>query len=481
MSILRITNRRSKRHQERSIITPIKVSLLFSMCLSTFSFSSISLANSLPTKNDSNELIKNISFEQMKKDISFLADDNLQGRANFSKEISQAGDYIAERFSGIGLTSPQNIQHFKQVFYVNNIIPKEVAVTINGENIAPDHLAMATTKAEFSWQSVSETNVHVIGQNDDMRSLIGKMNKTGGDHLVLLDASHENMFHRYQAYFQQGLTKLDTKNSDTKGGTIVLALNDKALSKTDIQKITVKGTATLTKQALTNIVGILPGKTHPEEIVLYSAHYDHLGINPNNKDDKIFNGADDDASGTTAIMNLAEHFAKQNNNARTLMFAAFTAEEIGGFGSRYFSEQLDADHITAMINIEMIGKPSKIGAGMVWMTGMDRSNLGELLNHALATSPLEIYKDPYPKQGLFYRSDNATLARLGVPAHSFSSTQLDKDKHYHQVSDDLANLDLPSMYNVINAMAIATQGLVDGSITPSRIDPNLVKNKGLIY
>ena len=163
------------------------------------------------------------------------------------------------------------------------------------------------------------------------------------------------------------------------------------------------------------------------------------------------------------------------------MFAAFSAEEIGGFGSKYFSKQLDPQTITAMINIEMIGKPSKFGAGTLWMTGMERSDLGAQLNTALAKSNKEIYEDPYPEQNLFYRSDNATLARLGVPAHSFSSTQLDKDQHYHQTSDDLSSIDLNSLHQVIKVLATATQPLVNGSITPARIDKKAIKGKGLIF
>jgi hypothetical protein len=134
-----------------------------------------------------------------------------------------------------------------------------------------------------------------------------------------------------------------------------------------------------------------------------------------------------------------------------------------------------------MINIEMIGKPAVFGEGSVWMTGMERSNLGEQLNEILAPNHLTIYADPYPNQNLFYRSDNATLARLGVPAHSFSSTQLDKDQHYHQVSDDIDSINLPSMLKVIKMLAIATTPLVEGTVTPMRIDANNVSRKGLIY
>jgi len=180
-------------------------------------------------------------------------------------------------------------------------------------------------------------------------------------------------------------------------------------------------------------------------------------------------------------MNLADYYAAQGQPQRTLVFSAFTAEEIGGYGSKYFSSQLDADNIAAMVNIEMIGKPSKFGAGTFWMTGFERSDLGALMNKSLADIEQQVYPDPYPKQRLFYRSDNATLARLGVPAHSFSSTQLDKDKHYHQHSDDVASLDLDSMTQVIRAIAIASQGLVDGNVTPTRVDTSKVKGQGKIY
>ena len=177
---------------------------------------------------------------------------------------------------------------------------------------------------------------------------------------------------------------------------------------------------------------------------------------------------------------MAQYFSQKKNNKRDLVFSAFTAEEIGGYGSKYFSTKLNPEEIVAMINIEMIGKPSKFGAGKIWMTGMERSSLGDLLNSQLPEKD-KIEKDPYPAQRLFYRSDNATLARLGVPAHSFSSTQLDKDKHYHKASDDIASLDLDSYYQVVENLSIATKGLVDGSLTPSRVDTSQVQKKGKIY
>jgi Zn-dependent M28 family amino/carboxypeptidase len=138
---------------------------------------------------------------------------------------------------------------------------------------------------------------------------------------------------------------------------------------------------------LTNVVGILPGKGNAGEDVIFSAHYDHLGVGrPNAKGDSIYNGANDDASGVTAVILLARYFSQYKNNARTLVFAAFTAEEIGEYGSKYFSGQFDPDAVMAMFNIEMIGSPSKWGSNSAFITGYDRTDMGKILGKNLAGS-----------------------------------------------------------------------------------------------
>jgi len=107
----------------------------------------------------------------------------------------------------------------------------------------------------------------------------------------------------------------------------------------------------LTNNPLFNVVGVLPGKTKPDEYVIFSAHYDHLGITKPMEGDSIANGADDDASGTTAVIALAKYFQKLDNNARTLIFVAFTAEEIGGYGSPYFSKMVNSYKKGALFKI----------------------------------------------------------------------------------------------------------------------------------
>lgn len=223
------------------------------------------------------------------------------------------------------------------------------------------------------------------------------------------------------------------------------------------------------EKPLFNVVGVIPGKTKPEEFVLFSAHYDHIGIITPMQGDSIANGADDDASGVTAVIALANYFKKINNNARTLIFVAFTAEEIGGFGAQFFSKPVNPDNVVAMFNIEMIGKPSKFGENSAFITGFERSDFGTILQKSLAGTKFTFHPDPYIKENLFYRSDNATLARLGVPAHTISTVQIDKDDFYHTVKDEVSTLDMNNITSTIKAIALSSRSIVAGEATPTRV------------
>ncbi len=227
------------------------------------------------------------------------------------------------------------------------------------------------------------------------------------------------------------------------------------------------------KRPLFNVVGIIPGKSKTKEIVVFSGHYDHLGILKPREQDSIANGADDDASGTTAVIALAKYYKKRHNNQRTLIFVAFTAEEIGGFGSQYFSKQLNPDNVAAMFNIEMIGKESKFGKNSAFITGYERSDFGKILQKNLEGSPFTFHPDPYPQQQLFYRSDNATLAALGVPAHTISTDQIDTDQLYHSVKDEYSSLDTENILATIKAIAKSAVSIVKGTDTPTRIPKKL--------
>jgi Zn-dependent M28 family amino/carboxypeptidase len=234
-----------------------------------------------------------------------------------------------------------------------------------------------------------------------------------------------------------------------------------------------------------NVVGAIQGKSKADEIIIFSAHYDHIGTikaNPapgwsgnayTKKEDSIYNGANDDASGVSAVISLAKYFVRQNNNERTILFVAFAGEELGLLGSNYFSSFLKPEFIKAVVNIEMIGRKNGYD-NWPYMTGADLSNLQNQMNRRLFNKDPKIYKrsfidrDRFENENLFYRSDNYPFAALGVPAHTIMATA-PTDPYYHSLSDEPATLDFQFMSRIVTAIAIACEGLVTGEDTPSRI------------
>lgn len=216
-----------------------------------------------------------------------------------------------------------------------------------------------------------------------------------------------------------------------------------------------------------NAIAILRGSTAPGEVLLLTAHLDHLGVGrPDlaHKDaDLIYNGADDDASGVSAVLVLADRLARGPRPARTIVFALFGSEEIGGFGNRAFLTHPPAPltSIIANLEFEMIGRPDPaVPAGHVWLTGYERSDLGP----TLAAHGAPIVADPHPAEKFFVRSDNIALARHGIVAQTVSSFGLHKD--YHRPSDDLSTIDFAYLEQVISAMEEPVRWLASTSWRP---------------
>ncbi len=219
-----------------------------------------------------------------------------------------------------------------------------------------------------------------------------------------------------------------------------------------------------------NIIGILEGKSKKDEYVVVSAHYDHLGIRKKEGQlDSIYNGANDDASGVTGVLALAEYFKTKGNNERTILFVAFTGEEMGLIGSTHFGKGIDASKFVAGINLEMIGKTPSFGPNTAWLTGFDRSDFGKIVQKNLEGSGYTLHPDPYVKFNLFFRSDNASLARLGVPSHTFSTSPIDTDKDYHKASDEAETLNMTVVTETIKAVAKGTESIISGKDTPTRV------------
>jgi hypothetical protein len=215
----------------------------------------------------------------------------------------------------------------------------------------------------------------------------------------------------------------------------------------------------------TNVLGIIRGSDPKiaKETILLSAHLDHLGVGANLPGDNIFNGADDDASGVTAVLELAQALADGAKPKRTIVFALFGSEEIGGYGARYFQEHppVPIETFVANLEFEMIARPdSAVAPHTLWLTGYERSNLGpELARHGA-----RLVADPHPDEHFFQRSDNYVLARKGIVAHTVSSFGLHAD--YHRPSDDLSHVDFKHMTDAIASMVEPVRWLTNSDFKP---------------
>ncbi len=211
-----------------------------------------------------------------------------------------------------------------------------------------------------------------------------------------------------------------------------------------------------------NVIGVIRGSdpTLRKEYVLVDGHYDHLGIGRPVNGDSIYNGADDDASGVTAVLEIARQMIAGPKPKRTVVFAAMIGEEVGLLGTNWYIAHpaIPLEEMAANLEIEMIGRPDSLagGVGRAWLTGYERSTMGD----ELAARGIPIVPDRRPDQHFFERSDNIAFARRGIPAHTLSTFNLHAD--YHQPSDDIARIDFVHMAGVINAGAKAVRLLTDG-------------------
>lgn len=412
------------------------------------------------TSQKINKIINAAEVERIER---ILSADSMQGRKTFTPGIDKAADFIAAEFAKSKLSFFGDAGSYFQEISMIKAKPSEISGTLDAETLSSSNVAANTTQASLHIGSLKDYEVVTVKKEDDFNKVVFPLFDREKNLLVLVDTAHSRRFKSMQRFagnakFATGVSQVFILTANLNPASIHLHIQNE-----------------LTRQELKNVVGLLPGKSLKDEYVVFSGHYDHLGIGkPDKNMDSIYNGANDDAAGTTAVMMLAKYFSKLKNNERTLIFVAFTAEEIGGFGSRYFSKQLDPAKVVAMFNIEMIGTESKWGANSAYITGYEKSDMGRILQANLSGSKFHFEPDPYPKQNLFYRSDNATLAELGVPAHTISTSKMEEapnnEPNYHKQSDEIGTLDMKNMAQVIKAIALSSKTIISGKDTPTRVE-----------
>jgi hypothetical protein len=399
---------------------------------------------------------KEISVSEVSRIERTLSSDEMQGRKIFTPGIDKAAAFIADEFKKVGL-KPLSGDSYFQTFNMERRRFIAAHGTLDGKEITERDIVAFSSKDSFTIDNNSGYIKAHIGSGDTLYASVQRLLASGKNYFVTVDSVHARLFNNI---------KLSRRESMPLKNAVVLVL-----AQAEPAQYRIQYQQEITSLKLKNVVGILRGKKRKDEYVIFSGHYDHLGIGKvGNNADSIYNGANDDASGTTAVITLANYFKNLKDNERSIVFAAFTGEESGGFGSRYFSEQFDPAKVVAMFNIEMIGTESKWGKNSAYITGYERTDMGKTLEKNLQGTGFTFYPDPYPDQQLFYRSDNATLARLGVPAHTISTSKMDSEKNYHTVYDEFETLDMNNMAEIIRAIALSSKSIVKGTDTPSRVD-----------
>ena len=249
---------------------------------------------------------------------------------------------------------------------------------------------------------------------------------------------------------QSGIA-VGTLPADAMASLVARAGNDATLALPEVVRET---------SITTNAIGYIPGTDPRAGTLLFSGHLDHLGVLANGT---VMHGANDDASGTVAVLEIAKAMASGRRPRRSLLFVAYGSEEIGLFGSTYFGKHppVPLSDIVANLEFEMIGaQDPKLPKGVMMMTGYDRSDFGAAMkaHGALVTA------DPYPDQNFFQRSDNYALARQGIVAHTVSGWALVPT--YHQPTDTVENIDFTFMTNAIQSLIAPVKWLAYGRFTP---------------
>lgn len=214
--------------------------------------------------------------------------------------------------------------------------------------------------------------------------------------------------------------------------------------------------------AAINVVGALPGKNIAEEIVIFSAHYDHIGTGrKDGKKDTIYNGANDNASGVALILQLAAYYHRVQPE-RTILFIAFSGEELGLLGSDYFVRTINTSNVRAVFNFDMVGRPYRNGVFITPSPNFDRV---QQLNKTLAqydatTYGTKFFDSNVPIIDMYLRSDHYSFASRGIPAHTIIATP-DTDPYYHKPGDEVHTIDFDFLNRLAQALLIATVPVVN--------------------
>ncbi len=434
--------------------------------------------------------------------IYFLADDALKGRATGTNELKITASYLANSLRSYGVKPHPATNSYYQTFnLLQTAAPNLLKTTINGEDhphsIAVEAKAVALsgeaeylgfgTENDYKGKNVKGKLIIVNGgtpESSDARAVYGAHKakqqlaiKNGAIGMIEMTLLEEDWWSRISHFMGENVKIPDATDTEgSKNDFIHLWVNTTAekLSAFNASKLSYsiendgKKEKTLVTQ---NVVGVLEG-TDPklkDEYVMYSAHYDHVGIGkPDTAGDSIYNGARDNAIGTTAVLSMAKNIGKYPTK-RSAVFIFFTGEEKGLLGSRYYVEHplFPLKQIVYGFNTDGGGYNNTKLATVI---GLNRTTAKKHIVAGAAAFGLEAIDDPAPEQGLFDRSDNVSFAKVGIPAPTYS-TGFDAfddeiNKYYHQAGDEADSLDYDYLLKFYQGYVLSGRLIANDPETP---------------
>ena len=396
-----------------------------------------------------------------------LAGPEMRGRGSGTADEARAAAWVAAQFEKAGLQKAPGMTGYTQTApLVRRSVAGTPTLTVDGTSIPGLSILMTGggtvggKAAIMSDPAGAVPDAEVIVYTGPADKLMQMRRVVRGKVRLLLTAESE-VTRRYMDMIG-GKPQLRTTLEGTpeRPTTTIATLPADALARiASGSNVTLDVPVASEKGVTTNAIGYLPGTDPKAGVILLSAHLDHLGVRP---DGVVMPGANDDASGTVAVIELARAFAGKPMK-RGILFVAYGSEEVGGLGSTWFGEHppVPLGDLVTNIEFEMIGaQDPKLPKGSLMMTGSERSNLFDMMKSQGAL----IAADPYPDQHFFERSDNYSLALKGIVAHTFSGWAVVPT--YHQPTDTIENLDIGYMTNAIQSLIAPIRLLATGDFKP---------------
>jgi hypothetical protein len=433
-----------------------------------------------------------ISADSLRGHLSFLASDLLEGRATPSRGQDLAAEYIAAQFRRAGLEPAGDDGYFQtstwtyaerdmsRFAFTVRAMGKAVEVPASAVDLRlQEGLSLKDAPVvALPWDEAmanparADGKVLVLTPPPDRRAAYGALQKFSGKPalLVLIDASSN-----HGSGVNGWLVPQEGPKPQAARPTVVVydaqagAALSGAMGATSGASLTLNVPAPATREVkLRNVVGVLRGSDAKlkDSYVILSAHYDHLGV----RNGDIYNGANDDGSGTVSVIEIASALAAQKTHPkRSIVFMTFFGEELGLFGSRYYGKHpiFPLKDTVAGINLEQIGRTDDSEGphvNMANLTGFDYSTVAATLQRAGDRVGVKLVKHPQASDAYFGRSDNQSLADAGVPAHTLSVAYEFPD--YHGKDDKWPKVDYENMARVDRMVALGLEAIADDPAPP---------------